>query len=38
MGIDRATFVIDAEGTVARALGGVSPEGHAEQVLDALPG
>ena len=37
MGIKRSTFVIDAEGNVARALYGVKPEGHAEQVLAALP-
>jgi peroxiredoxin Q/BCP len=36
MGIKRSTFVIDAEGTVVRALYGVKPEGHAELVLDAL--
>jgi peroxiredoxin Q/BCP len=37
MGIHRSTFVIDAEGRVARAMYGVRPDGHAEQVLDALP-
>jgi thioredoxin-dependent peroxiredoxin len=37
MGIKRSTFVIDAEGNVARALYGVKPEGHAEEVLEALP-
>jgi thioredoxin-dependent peroxiredoxin len=37
MGIKRSTFVIDAEGNVARAMYGVSPDGHADQVLDALP-
>ncbi|MGH3130148.1 MAG: thioredoxin-dependent thiol peroxidase [Gaiellaceae bacterium] len=37
MGIKRSTFVIDADGTVARALYGVKPDGHAELVLDALP-
>ena len=37
MGINRSTFVIDADGTVARALYGVKPDGHAELVLDALP-
>jgi thioredoxin-dependent peroxiredoxin len=36
MGIKRSTFVIDAEGTVVRALYGVKPDGHAELVLDAL--
>jgi thioredoxin-dependent peroxiredoxin len=37
MGIKRSTFVIDAEGNVARAMLGVSPDGHADDVLDALP-
>ena len=37
MGIKRSTFVIDAEGNVARAMYGVSPDGHADQVLEALP-
>jgi thioredoxin-dependent peroxiredoxin len=38
MGIKRSTFVIDAEGNVARAMLGVSPVGHADEVLEALPG
>ena len=37
MGIKRSTFVIDAEGNVARAMYGVKPEGHADEVLEALP-
>jgi thioredoxin-dependent peroxiredoxin len=37
MGIKRSTFVIDAEGNVAKAMYGVSPDGHADQVLEALP-
>jgi thioredoxin-dependent peroxiredoxin len=37
MGIKRSTFVIDAEGKLAKALYGVKPEGHAELVLAALP-
>jgi thioredoxin-dependent peroxiredoxin len=37
MGIKRSTFVIDAEGNVARAMLGVSPDGHADVVLEALP-
>ena len=37
MGIKRSTFVIDAEGNVAQAMYGVSPDGHADQVLEALP-
>jgi peroxiredoxin Q/BCP len=38
MGIKRSTFVIDADGNVARAMYGVKPEGHADDVLEALPG
>ncbi len=38
MGIKRSTFVIGEDGTVTKALYGVKPDGHAEQVLDALPG
>jgi peroxiredoxin Q/BCP len=38
MGIQRSTFVIDAEGNIAKAMRGVKPEGHADQVLEALPG
>jgi peroxiredoxin Q/BCP len=38
MGIKRSTFVIDADGKVASAMIGVSPDGHAEKVLSALPG
>ena len=37
MGIKRSTFVIDAEGNVVKAMYGVKPEGHAEEVLRALP-
>ena len=36
MGIKRSTFLIDAEGRVERALYGVRPEGHADEVLEAL--
>src|SRR5581483_225128 len=36
MGIERSTFVIDAEGNVARAMQRVDPEKHAAQVLEAL--
>jgi thioredoxin-dependent peroxiredoxin len=36
MGIRRSTFVIDAEGRVAKTLYGVKPQGHAEKVLAAL--
>ena len=37
MGINRSTFVIDADGTVAKAMYGVKPDGHADTVLAALP-
>jgi thioredoxin-dependent peroxiredoxin len=37
MGIFRSTFVIDPGGKVVRAMYGVEPEGHAEDVLAALP-
>ena len=37
MGIKRSTFVIDPEGNVAKAMLGVSPEGHADAVLSVLP-
>ena len=34
---ERSTFVIDAEGNVARVMRRVDPEKHAGQVLEALP-
>ena len=37
MGIHRSTFVIGPDGTIVRAMRGVRPEGHPEQVLAALP-
>jgi len=37
MGIKRSTFVITPDGTVAKAMYGVKPEGHPEQVLQAFP-
>jgi peroxiredoxin Q/BCP len=37
MGINRSTFVIDAEGNVMKAMRGVKPDTHAEKVLAALP-
>ena len=37
MGINRSTFVIDESGNIARAMIGIKPAGHAEQVLNALP-
>jgi thioredoxin-dependent peroxiredoxin len=36
MGINRSTFLIDANGDVARALIGIKPAGHAAQVLEQL--
>ena len=38
MGIKRSTFVIDADGNVVKAMRGVSPDDHADDVLAALPG
>jgi thioredoxin-dependent peroxiredoxin len=36
-GVERSTFVIDAEGKVASAMRGIKPAGHAAQVLETLP-
>ena len=36
MGIQRATFLVGPDGKVARSWPKVKPEGHAQQVLDAL--
>jgi thioredoxin-dependent peroxiredoxin len=36
MGIKRSTFLIDAEGRVAKAMIGIRPAGHAAQVLQSL--
>jgi thioredoxin-dependent peroxiredoxin len=36
-GVERSTFVIDADGKVARAMRGIRPAGHAAQVLETLP-
>jgi thioredoxin-dependent peroxiredoxin len=36
MGINRSTFVIDAEGNVTKSMRGVKPDTHAEKVLAAL--
>jgi len=38
MGVERSTFVIDADGNVARAFRKVKPDEHADQVLEALRG
>jgi peroxiredoxin Q/BCP len=37
MGIERSTFVIDADGQVARVIRRVKPDTHAADVLAALP-
>ena len=34
MGIMRSTFIIDTEGVVKHAIYGVTPKGHAEQILE----
>ena len=36
-GVERSTFVVDADGKVARAMRGIRPAGHAAQVLETLP-
>ncbi|HEY3050402.1 MAG TPA: thioredoxin-dependent thiol peroxidase [Gaiellaceae bacterium] len=36
-GVKRSTFVIDAEGNVAKVMHNVKPDGHPDQVLAALP-
>lgn len=36
MGVLRTTFLIDAEGNVARVFEGVKPDGHSTEVLDAI--
>jgi len=36
MGVERSTFVIDADGKVAKAMRGIRPAGHAAQVLETL--
>jgi len=38
MGMERSTFVIDADGNVARIFRRVKPDEHADQVLEALRG
>ena len=38
MGIERSTFVIDADGNVAKAMRRVKPDTHADDVLAALRG
>jgi peroxiredoxin Q/BCP len=36
MGIKRSTFIIDKDGNIARAMLGIKPAGHADQVLGSL--
>ena len=36
-GVERSTFVIDAEGKVAHAMRGIKAAGHAAHVLETLP-
>jgi peroxiredoxin Q/BCP len=36
MGVERSTFVIGADGKVAKAMRGIRPAGHATQVLETL--
>jgi peroxiredoxin Q/BCP len=38
MGINRSTFVIDADGNVKKAMRDVKPATHADDVLAALAG
>jgi len=38
MGIERSTFVIDADGTIAKVLRKVNPDTHADEVLAVLTG
>ena len=38
MGVERSTFVIDADGNVARVMRRVKPDTHADDVLAALEG
>jgi thioredoxin-dependent peroxiredoxin len=37
MGIERSTFIVDADGNLARAMRKVKPAEHADDVLAALP-
>ena len=38
MGVERTTFVIDAEGRAAKVFPKVKVDGHADAVLDAIRG
>jgi peroxiredoxin Q/BCP len=37
IGINRSTFIIGPDGSVARAMLGIKPAGHAAKVIDSLP-
>ena len=37
LGINRSTFIIDADGKIARAMLGIKAAGHAAEVLESLP-
>ena len=37
MGVERSTFVIDADGNLARVMRRVKPDTHADEVLAVLP-
>lgn len=37
MGINRTTFVIDSDGNLVKAMHNVRPDGHPQEVLEALP-
>ena len=37
MGINRSTFIIDADGKLVKAMHSVKPDGHPDKVLQALP-
>jgi peroxiredoxin Q/BCP len=36
MGVERSTFVVDAEGNLARVMRKVDPKSHADDVLQVL--
>ncbi len=38
MGVERSTFLIDADGRIAKVMRKVKPDTHVERVLEALPG
>ncbi len=38
MGVERSTFVVGPDGTIERVLAQVKPDGHVDQLLEALAG